>query len=143
MNNNDIEILEDFDFDLERDLEIKNPNEDSQNSIKVENENVEQSTYETIFGQENIVYESNNTIEEDIQEEKKELEVVSNLDSEKESEIISDLVDLEDTEKKEEIENPIVEMVNNKQTMRLIIIMLVVLFIAVFFMPKFFQIING
>lgn len=43
---------------------------------------------------------------------------------------------------KEELENPVVEMINNKSTMRLIIILLVILFIAVFLMPKVFELIN-
>ena len=48
-----------------------------------------------------------------------------------------------DESKNEEIENPVVEMINNKTTMRLILIMLVVLFVAVFLMPKVFELING
>ena len=41
--------------------------------------------------------------------------------------------------KNEELENPVIEMINNKKTMKLIITLLVVLFLAVILMPKVFE----
>ena len=46
------------------------------------------------------------------------------------------------SEEKKDQENPVIEMINNKTTMKLIVIMLVVLFIAVFLMPKVFELIG-
>lgn len=50
-------------------------------------------------------------------------------------------VTLKDNDKQEE--NPVVELINNKTTIKLIAIMLGILFVAVFFMPKVFELISN
>lgn len=47
-----------------------------------------------------------------------------------------------DADEKKEDENPVVELINNKKTIKLIAIMLVILFAAVFLMPKLFELIG-
>lgn len=102
MDNKDIEVLDDFDFEDSSIDNISNPSNIADNSVQNPN----------------------------VQEIKKEVTPIEPVTSE---------ID----EKKEEEANPVVEMINNKTTMRLIAFLLIVLFIAVFFMPQIFELIGN
>lgn len=79
--------------------------------------------------------------------DREDIEVLDEFDFDN-NDIVDNNVNKTDTknnelDEKEQLENPVVEIINNKTTMKLIGIMLIVLFIAVFFMPKFFELIGN
>lgn len=134
---NDREILDDFDefdeFLTDKESNV-NTNVDSAETDTINEEesnefldNFENSTNNNIEDNQNI--EGNKDLVENSVEEVQPIEDMDitnevNANTEESNSIT-----------KEELENPIVEMVNNKTTMKLIIVMLAVLFIAVMFMP--------
>ncbi len=114
MNNNDIEVLDDFEFES--------------------NNNLNNGGTETIN---NTSFDDNTNVSSVNKDEKYEETIFNNnIDNQ------NSINETSTHEEKEQLENPVVEMINNKTTLRLIGIMLAVLFVAVFLMPKFFELIS-
>lgn len=151
MDNKDIEF---FDFDDEFNLDDLNfKSDDESRSISSIN-NIESNNQENINVDSKLIVENQEVSSQDNYdissdnlniniEDNEEITNYSTQDVIKDSNINEDENNnIEKQEKKEELENPVVEMINNKTTMKLIIIMLVVLFVAVIFMPKLFELLN-
>lgn len=126
MDNNEIEVLDDFE------LEEQNINEQQPTTVDTPNIDIQSDTSNTSSEQSTIV--------EDQVIDNQQSVVLENQNAELKNEATP--VEPVTSEEKKEIENPVVEMINNKTTMRLIAIMLVILFIAVFLMPKVFELIG-
>ena len=126
MDRDEIEVLEDFDFDgdeVDTNTHINtesNASDVTYNNIDNKIDKIDSS--EEVSVATNATDSTNNLVEEQIVE-------ATNIESSQ--------------EEKEQLENPVVEMINNKTTMKLIAIMLIVLFVAVFLMPKFFELIGN
>lgn len=126
-NNDEIEILDDFDFeDTSSKEDLSSEIINNENSMVNENEESTTFAFETNNKEDNTAIE---TVDE----------VLPTLEEET---VLSESDDAKKTVK-DELENPVVEMINNKTTMRLIIVLLVILFIAIILMPKFFELINA
>lgn len=160
MNNNDeIEILDDFDFEdtsskEDTNSDITNGNsfhideEAENNSFSFEMENSKEDLSSEIIDNENSMVNENEesttfAFETNNKEDNNAIETVDEvLPTLEEETVLSESDDAKKTVK-DELENPVVEMINNKTTMRLIIVLLVILFIAIILMPKFFELINA
>lgn len=134
MNDDKIEILDDFD-DLFGDTNQSTENDNVVNdfSSNLTSDDVNQTTEsneQVTFDEHTDLLDNSNDNGNNINEPTKVDNELDNNSNTQNNNIIK-----ENKENKEEIENPIVEMVNNKTTMKLIIIMLVVLFLAVVAMP--------
>ena len=137
----------------------QNQNTSSLNSNIVETGNMQNQSvdnnlqfngFNTFSNEENNkVINTNPTPNNSINEGVNNTESVSNEDSNNASinnntnQVVENNQNINNTEnestKNEELENPVIEMINNKKTMKLIITLLVVLFLAVILMPKVFE----
>ena len=80
----------------------------------------------------------------------KDIEILDDFELENSNNISNSNIEKEEvtpvepvtSENNKQEENPVVELINNKTTIKLIAVMLIVLFAAVFFMPKLFELIS-
>lgn len=156
MDNKDVEFFDFDDFNLD-DLDFKKSEPNVQNTFGVEinNQNINnmQSNVANMPTEETNINEQNNTQVNTITDfnninNVNSTDNINNIDNidvaNNSSETVSNEVDTANDNKatQEELENPVVEMINNKKTMKLILTLLIVLFVAVLVMPKVFELLN-
>lgn len=156
MDNKDVEFFDFDDFNLD-DLDFKKSEPNVQNTFGVEinNQNINnmQSNVANMPIEETNINEQNNIQANTITDfnninnvnSTDNIDNIDNIDvANNSSETVGNEVDTTNDNKatQEELENPVVEMINNKKTMKLILTLLIVLFVAVLVMPKVFELLN-
>ena len=172
MDNKDVEFFDFDDFNLDDlDFKKSEPNVQNTFGVEINNQNINnmQSNVANMPIEETNINEQNNiqvnTITDfnninsnntnDINANNinnvnstDNLNNINNIDNidvvNNSSETVGNEVDTTNDNKatQEELENPVVEMINNKKTMKLILTLLIVLFVAVLVMPKVFELLN-